>query len=247
MPTGIDRVRITVLAGSVTKLDTDYDVGPHGTHVPGTLVIEKAEGTDVATPITVIVRGYAIGTERVQRRATMGFAEGKQKLLRMPLQFACFDSDCPAGETCHGGACVPAAADPEKLPDFAEDEVIPRAATCFPREKCDGESMTMSIGAFLAKAAADPTFFDRKDCSVAVPEARPDLNMGLVWQAHPDGNWTIIDYDADEGWSYVDGTHKRIRLSKGLCDELQRPHPRVTRILAKSGCAPKLPTRPEGP
>ena len=247
VPTGVDRVRITVLSGKVTKLDQDYDVGPHGTRVPGTLVIEKSEGTDASTPITVIVRGYANGKERVQRRATMGFSEGKQKLLRMPLQFACFDAECGEGATCHAGACVADDKNAEALPDFTEDKVIPSAGTCFPREKCEGASMAMSVAQFNARVATDPTFFDPKDCSIAVTEARPDLNMGLVWEEEPTGNWTIIDYDAEEGWSYVDATHKRVRLSTGLCDELQRPHPRVTKLLAKSGCAPKPPTQPECP
>jgi hypothetical protein len=105
--------------------------------------------------------------------------------------------------------------------------------------------MAMTLEQFQAKVASDPTFFDPKDCSIATHEARPDLNMGIVWSDEPTGNWTIIDFDAEEGWVFTDDTHKRVRLARGTCIELAKPHPRITKLLAKSGCAPKPPTMPE--
>ena len=247
MPATVDTVRITVDRGGTRRLDTTYDVSPGGTKVPGTLVIANTDDSDSTSPVTVTVRAFSQGVMRAERRSTLGFVEGKQKLLRMPIQFACFDTDCPSGQTCHAGECVAEGADTEKLPDFAEEKVVPVAGKCFPREDCEKASMAMTLEQIQSKIAADPTFFNPKDCSIAIAEARPDLNMGIVWADEPTGNWTVIDFDPEEGWAFTDDTHTRVRLSRGMCLELAKPHPRIRKVVAKAGCAPKPATMPECP
>jgi hypothetical protein len=251
IPTGIDRIRITVTDRGTPKLDRDYDVGPGETRLPGTLVLHREDDEDTFASVTVLIRAYSLGELRSSRRATLGFVSGKQKLLRMPIQFACFDTGCKEGETCKAGACVPDAVSADALPDFEEKLVFPAAGSCFDRDRCIEENEhEMTLEEFRAREAADPSFFDRDRCTIPSDDpGTPDqnVNMGFVWTLNPEGEWTSVDFDSVEGWQFDDASRTRIRLSPGLCAELKKDAPRIAEIVTSKGCPPKPPTQPECP
>jgi hypothetical protein len=187
-------VRIIVRTGTEVHSNQAFAVDPKATTIPlpGTLTVARDKDSTTAA-VTVEVRGVKSVNDAnpdseiilVKRTATLSFVDGKQKLLRMPLQMACVGQlSCKDGETCKAGACATdAVPDGDALPDFSQDKVIPDKSTCFQREDCvddDHDSFTRDelLAALqeLAKITdpADPNYKWRDTLKKIVRETAPD-------------------------------------------------------------------------
>jgi uncharacterized membrane protein YgcG len=165
-------VRIIVRAGGEERLNQVYELDPGKSEIklPGTLTVSKNKDSS-SDVVTVEVRGLrgspndanqASEDVIVRRTATLSFVDGKQKLLRMPLQMACIGSlSCADGQTCKSGACASdAVGDTDTLPDFSEEKIIPQGGSCFDREACVDD---------------DRGSFTRAELLTTLQKQRPDL------------------------------------------------------------------------
>jgi two-component system response regulator AtoC len=179
IPQDIDRLRLVVRRDGQGALDEVYDL-PERTSLPGTITLRPKDSDRLSGSLSVFVEGIRRqgGSEqkRVFRSASLSFAPEKQKLLRMPLRFSCFDHDPYSAEgkagTCVGGSCLPDAKDVASLPDFQDNASLAAApgAPCFDEQKC------------LAINATSPLPFDpAAGCSFDAP-ASPDTLRGFLTQ-----------------------------------------------------------------
>ena len=240
VPEGIDLVEVSVERGGVETFVNFYGAGST-LRLPGTLAIDKAPGEDVDEPISIRVVASLRGEVRVERRATVLFVAGEQRVLRMPLRFACLGVSCDAGSTCRAGTCLPERVDLAQELAYDEGRVFgdKNPVGCFRRDAC-GERVTLS-------AAELGALFDPGACTLQATtpgEAREDLNVGLAWRDDPRKASTVVDLDAVEGW-YFDEAYAstgKVHLVRGLCEAVKAGKiGGGERVL---GCAPKLPTQP---
>ncbi len=240
VPESIDLVEVSVRRGGVEKFLNFYQAGSN-LSLPGTLAIDKAEGQSAGDPITITVVASSQGVPRVERRATLTFVENEQRVLRMPLRFACVDVTCAEGATCKAGACLPDATDLTQELAYDEAQVFGERnpAGCFSRANC-GERATLTAEDLGA-------LFDPAACTLQASSpggARDDLNMGLVWKGDPRQAWTVVDLDAVEGW-YFDEAYAqtgKVHLVPGLCEAVKAG--KIEGGQRVLGCAPKVPTQP---
>lgn len=270
VPETVDRVQIRVEYEGRGKFDQTYDLDASGgdARIPGTLTLVR-EDDDTTGPVRVTVTAVnrATGGATVVRQAIVGFSEERTKLLRMPLRFSCLDfpGTCAEGETCKAGACAPASADPDALPDYDEAQVFGRVGDgrCFDRAACVPKDQTIDLTALVRATKDDRCEVALADvASPAATEPAPKpagagprplaatserLNFGVVWSRNPSGKWTAVDHDPEEGWSFTDETRARVRFAPGLCRAIrgELPGVSVVKVIANGACAPKPPTQPE--
>lgn len=219
VPRDLGQLEVTVIRGSDTRFEQTY-VLPKETRLPGTLTLAKADDQD--GPITIELRGsQENAAPHVFRRATLGFVDGKTKLLRMPLRYVCYGAaDCGIGQTCKGGTCTKDTVDVETLPDFTDgDGALGTAQSCFDEDKC----------------FAQPTPVTLSGCSASVPEGTP---VGVVFAKWPDRRVGLVE-DPAEGYTRTGGT---IQLAQGVCDAVKGG--RITQIFTGSGCPELAAGRP---
>jgi len=81
---------------------------------PAYLVMERGAGAS-AGPYRVLVRGLADGRERISRRATLSFVNGKTLSAALHLARACVEKKCEGGQVCALGACRAEELGPDEL------------------------------------------------------------------------------------------------------------------------------------
>lgn len=264
-PTEIDGFEMEITRGDSTPFYQFYRVGKDGdATLPGTLALSN-ENESADKPVTVVIRAKLGGKDRVLRRATLGFSEGKTKLLRMPIRYSCADfaDVCPPGQSCQGNECAPDAIDVETLPDFVLEQVFGEqgSGTCFDDRDtvCFANRQTVSLGPVAASsdctvtlgalpagdagvdagAEAGPPVDPGADGGVA---AKADgvggggLNVAVQWGSS--GN-KVLDQDPREGWIR---TGSGFRLAPGLCQALKKG--RITAMSYSTSCAAKAPEVP---
>lgn len=231
IPDDINRLRIVVNRGGTSPTLEPYDL-PATARLPGTITIKPKKDGEISGPIKISVEGYLASPtgeqkRRVLRSATVSFISEKQKLLRMPLRFSCFDSsDCTDGMTCVGGECVNDHVDASSLPDFEEYKVQATGSGCFNERKCFAPEDTWKLE--LPKASGDSCTFD-------APGEEGSFNLAMEWVA-AQGSTVLLEQDPREGYSLRDG---KVSLAPGLCNALKSQ--RVLAIFASKSCASKTP------
>lgn len=231
IPDDINRLRIVVNRGGTSPTLEPYDL-PTTARLPGTITIKPKKDGEISGPIKISVEGYLASStgeqkRRVLRSATVSFISEKQKLLRMPLRFSCFDSsDCTDGMTCVGGECVDDHVDASSLPDFEEYKVQATGSGCFDERKCFAPEDTWKLE--LPKASGDSCTFD-------APGEEGSFNLAMEWVA-AQGSTVLLEQDPREGYSLRDG---KVSLAPGLCNALKSQ--RVLAIFASKSCASKTP------
>ncbi|MFO0661273.1 MAG: hypothetical protein U0165_15785 [Polyangiaceae bacterium] len=240
VPEGIDSFTVTVTRDGATVFSQDYTVSGGGAKLPGTLTLHPsdADGNEIIhVKVTASLKKDPFPV--VLREATLGFVKGQQKLLRMPLRYACVGVTCAAGETCRAGACEKDSVDASSLADYSDDQVFPITGKCFARNSCiEGERTELNLEQLRA-------LFDPKTCMLAHDSAIEDVNMGFVWSYGFGTECTMVDYDGDEGWQFESNDLKKIRFAKGLCEEVMKPNSRIVSTYIKTGCKPKPANQPE--
>jgi len=77
--------------------------------------------------IELVARGYERGLDwelpRVEQRARVQFVPDEVRVLCLSLASACVDVECPAEETCDGGACVPIEVESDLLEPYEATDV----------------------------------------------------------------------------------------------------------------------------
>lgn len=238
VPKEIDGFEIEVQRGDSTPFFHVYTLAAQNedARLPGTITLQNRDGEDSSQAATVIIRARLGDKSRVLRQATLGFADQKTKLLKMPLRYSCtdFPTECPSGTSCRGGACTADAVDVETLPDFSSELVfgVQGSATCFD----DRTTVCLqSLTEVDTKALAATT-----DCTMTVPgaaSAASRLNVAVHWKAATDAErLTVLDLDRQEGWSYT-ASKDGFSLAPGLCAALKSGG--VLRVVYSTQCAPK--------
>jgi len=246
VPDEVEVVDIEVKRGAKRTFFQRYDLEA-GTRIPGTLTLKPLSSEDTSAPIVVTVRAWSEGKEILLRKASTTFVEEKQKLLRMPLRYSCYEFPevCGEGKTCKGGSCVDQGVPSQTLPDVVEEQGAGQA-TCF-----DDQDSGCMLG------RTDVTFTAEQlkagNCEIDLAKANPDpskpidpgsLNLMALWsQARDQGHPTVLDLDLAEGWSFVGESKTLVRLADGLCKAVQNGKIRKVQFKA-GGCPSKLPTTP---
>ena len=137
--------------------------------------------------LQVRARKGEAGAYRVVRDARLGFVDKKTKLLRLRLEYACFDVTCKPGLTCIRGACEDDSVDPAHLPDYAGNEPVAAPPGCLGEDAC-----VMSPSAVPLPLAS---------CSFPVAAVAGSFNVVVTYKVAP-GHPVIVEpteYQAGNG------------------------------------------------
>lgn len=240
------------------------DPGQGQVQLPGTIAVSRSDETPAGTRFSVTVKASLKGGgDRLVRKASMVFVEEKQKLLRMPLRFACLDfpTVCKDNQTCRAGECVDDSVDLEKAPDLDADQAVQSEGACFDRAACVPKDKTVDItAAFAASADDERCTVSLADLAAVAPAGVAEdirkgekLNFGFVWTANTSGKWTAVDHDEEEGWTFTDATRTAVKLAPGLCkvakNKVLMPdgRSRIVKAITNPACPPKPASMPECP
>jgi hypothetical protein len=201
-------------------------------------------------------KGGDLGKVRVLREATVTVPTDRVAMLRMPLNWLCYDdvadvlsdaTDLPTGEitktkcgpdqTCAAGACVDATVpDPTTLPDFAPDQVFGGGAgdggggTCFD---------TLACFASPTLATVDPT-----TCTIAKPIGGAGVNVAMqvatgAGACEPAGMpcFIALESESPEGWQTEADDASRIQLPQEVCARLANS--KLAGVVTSTACPPK--------
>lgn len=208
-----------------------------GRDFPTTLAVIPADEKSLEGPIRVELEGRIRGAVTLRRTAVLGYVEGRNLLLAMPLRMACFQfRDCGVGATCVGGQCVSTESAGEVTLDYVPRYVFPVEGECFDEARCLADPAEVAVA---------------EDCSFPLPAG--DVTVSVRWSAAPDRLLALDAEDVREGWSRLDAT--RGRLSQGACDAyFQRVGPdgaplvsdwaKQVYVTTVPGCPVKTATRP---
>ena len=180
VPDEVSAFRLVAARGSSTKFDRRFAL-PGEAHVPGTLVLSRDD--DDSGQVTVTVQGFDAKGQRVERRARLGYVDESTKLLRMRLEYACFDVTCSPDLTCIHGQCVSPDVDGASLPDYDGDPAAFDPPSCFDEGRC--------------LAAAAPVALPLSQCGFPAPGAAGTFNVAVAWKSAshtvvlPADQWTI--------------------------------------------------------
>lgn len=233
VPKDLDHVRVQILSYGGSVFDQDFPVGPSGLHLPATIgVTPKGDGSQ---PIDIILTGSFGDAQRVLRRARVTFSPNRIALLRLPLRFACFgDHGCGDDQTCVAGTCQSSAVDAAHLPDYQDDLVFggkdeAGAPRCFDPIVCLAAPTTLSRAGCVFSSEGAP--LENATLLLKMPAS---ANQGFCRE---DGCYVPLDRDANEGWEYVDDTHRAARLADGICKLLDDKT--VDAVVATTACGTK--------
>jgi hypothetical protein len=209
-PNELATVKTTIVAPDGQTQEYTYLTSPARVF-PGTTAVIPAGERSLSAPLTIELRGYdGNGKEILKRRSRLGYVQGRNITIPMPLRMACLNQKCAANETCAGGTCVSENVDATTLRDFKESEVIgDLGAACFDEKKCISKGKVVPVTIVQRKRI--PTVWDF-DCTFDVP-AR--ANVSIRWAAAQDRLIVLDEGDAREGWIRTEPG--RGKLAPGLC------------------------------
>jgi hypothetical protein len=276
LPHDINDIEINVTSYGKTLWEEDYPVGANGdVEIPATLGVVGDPGNPGApVEIQVIAKNtnLAGGTTgpasyRVLRDITTTVPDGRTALLRMPIEWLCWEvntgsvadggapseQSCPFGQTCIAGSCKPGAIDSDDLEPFDPSVVFggsttPASGTCFE-----------TLGCFGPQSAAVSVTIDPSNCSIPAPaNAGTGINVALVRASRGADSsgvgvcndnvcYVPLDQDPNEGWSLSGG---QILLPPAVCQDLATasPAPPTNKLIQgveiTTACPTKTPSIP---
>ncbi|MCS6898328.1 MAG: hypothetical protein RMJ98_05485 [Myxococcales bacterium] len=228
IPTDLNHLRIVVERGERSPTLEPYDLpDPSRAPLPGTITLKPIKDGEHDGTLKISLEGYLKTPSgelkrRVLRTARTGFVPEKQKLLRMPLRFSCFDTDdCPKDKTCQGGECVDDTKEASSLPDYQERLVVSSGEGCFDERAC------------LEADSLQQVMLVPGGCSFDAPGPEGTFNLAMEWAVAP-GSAVLLEQDRQEGF-VLDGG--KVTLAPGLCKALQNK--RALGLFASFKCATK--------
>jgi hypothetical protein len=229
-PGEVNALRIVARRGGTAPFEQTYTL-PADARLPGTLTI--ADSGESSDPVTVEVRALLSGEERVLRRAQMPFTEGRQRLLKMPLRYACTDfvKPCADDETCVGFACTKL----DALAPGDEAKSLPAGSPRSPASTLLAETSPLPcFDAIACRKDASPVEIDKATCAFQLKS--PDANVFMTWKVAPDNAVVLEPGDPREGFT-LQGTTGT--LAPGLCTALAEGA--ATAVGVSTLCARKNP------
>jgi hypothetical protein len=237
VPREIDAISLEVRRADRVMFARSYGIDPvsRQARVPGSLTLKLHPDEDPGERIRVVLRAELKQEQVVLRSATTTFVEGKNKLLRMTLRYSCLDYPklCQAGETCLGGRCQDEFIDPVTLPETPpEEQIFPtiNQTGCFDDrdDQCGKGQQALQD---LAASAAE-------GCKFSVVGQQGKLNVFALWAAQLDqGHPVVLDQDKQEGWFFDEESSGVVRLSEGLCEQVQQG--KISQIFYNFACPTK--------
>lgn len=237
VPREIDGISLEVRRGDRPMFARSYGIDPvsRQARIPGSLTLKLHPDEDPGERIRVVLRAELKQEQVVLRSATTTFVEGKNKLLRITLRYSCLDYPklCKAGETCLGGRCQDEFINPATLPE------TPPEAQIFPTINQTGcfDDRDEQCGKWQ-QALQDLAAFAAEGCKFSVVGEQDKLNVFALWavqlnQGHP----VVLDQDKQEGWFFDEESSGVVRLSEGLCEQVQQG--KISHIFYNFACPTK--------
>jgi hypothetical protein len=252
-PKDIDTLHVQVLSGGQIQFENDYELGPNGLLLPATLGL--LAGTNAATPAVIRVyarKGGTTGTVRVLREATVTVPEDRVAMLRLPIDWLCYDevtvtsmgdvtdTKCPTpGQTCSGGQCVDDAIDAGSLTDFSP-------ASVFGGGTGHGDGQCFDTLACFAQAV--PAAVDTIACTIPKPSSEPinvamQIATGVGACETPSGPCLIaLEGESPDGWQTSAADPTTLDLPTEVCARMAVG--KVTGIVTASACPTKVLSNP---
>ena len=243
VPKDVSSIVLTITSSGRTLFEEQYAVGPTGVKLPSTFGLVEGEKDDPVTIRLIALKG----TKPVVLRETVTkIPKGRVVGMKMPIEWLCFgessvkgeirqgaENQCPAGQTCAAGTCVPSDSFPLDDPYdaktvFGGGDDKGQGGSCFSTESCFTSVQTVAVTPVDDGTTCGFTLDNVKNVALEPEDRVTGIGTG------PNGGAPFL-IPLDQGKSGFELQGSRVTLPRAVCTRV----PRGLRVYATRSCAPK--------
>lgn len=243
VPKDVSAVVLSITSSGRTLFEEQYAVGPTGVKLPSTFGVLEGEKDEPVTVRLIALKGTK---PIVLREAVMKIPKGRVAGMKMPIEWLCSgessvkgeirqaaENQCPAGQTCSAGSCVPSDSFPLDDPYdarnvFGGGDDKGQGGSCFSTESCFSAVQTVAVTPVDDGSACAFTLDGVQNVALE-PE---DRTTGIATGPNGTGPFLI---PLDQGKTGFELQGSRVTLPRAVCTRLAKG----LRVYATRSCSPK--------
>lgn len=248
VPKDVSAVVLSITSSGRTLFEEQYAVGPTGVKLPSTFGVLEGEKDEPVTVRLIALKGTR---PVVLREVVMKIPKGRVAGMRMPIEWLCSgessvkgeirqaaENQCPAGQTCSAGSCVPSDSFPLDDPYdarsvFGGGDDKGQGGSCFSTESCFSAVQTVNVTPADDGSACAFTLDGVKNVALE-PE---DRATGIATGPNGTGPFLI---PLDQGKTGFELQGSRVTLPRAVCARTSKG----LRVYATRSCSPKTNRNP---
>lgn len=243
VPKDVSAVVLSITSSGRTLFEEQYAVGPTGVKLPSTFGVLEGEKDEPVTVRLIALKGTK---PIVLREAVMKIPKGRVAGMKMPIEWLCSgessvkgeirqaaENQCPAGQTCSAGSCVPSDSFPLDDPYdarnvFGGGDDKGQGGSCFSTESCFSAVQTVAVTPVDDGTTCAFTLDGVQNVALE-PE---DRATGIATGPNGTGPFLI---PLDQGKTGFELQGSRVTLPRAVCTRLAKG----LRVYATRSCSPK--------
>jgi len=248
VPKDVSSIVLTITSTGRTLFEEQYAVGPTGVKLPSTFGVVEGEKDE---PITIRLIALK-GTKPIVLRETVTkIPKGRVVGMKMPIEWLCLgessvkgeirqgaENQCPAGQTCSAGTCVPSDSFPVDDPYdakavFGGGDDKGQGGGCFSTESCFASVQTVAVTPADDGTTCGFTLDNVKNVALEPEDRVTGIGTG------PNGGAPFL-IPLDQGKTGFELQGNRVTLPRAVCARV----PRGLRVYATRSCSPKTNRQP---
>lgn len=249
VPKDVSSVVLSITSTGRTLFEESYAVGPTGVKLPSTFGVVEGEKDD---PITVRLIALKGTKPVVLREVVTKIPKGRVAGMKMPIEWLCYgessvkgdirvaaENQCPSGQTCSAGSCVPSDSFPLDDPYdakavFGGGDDRGQGGSCFATESCFASTKTVQVAPIDDGTTCSFTLDGVRNVALEPEDGTTGIGTG------PNGGAPFL-IPLDQGKSGFELQGSRVSLPRAVCARLlpKKAGDRGLRVYATRTCEPK--------
>lgn len=243
VPKDVSAVVLSITSSGRTLFEEQYNVGPTGVKLPSTFGVVEGEKDEPVTIKLIALKGTK---PVVLREVVTKIPKGRVAGMKMPIEWLCAgessvkgeirqaaENQCPAGQTCSAGSCVPSDSFPLDDPYDAKNvfgggDDKGQGGSCFSTESCFSAVQTVAVTPVDDGTSCAFTLDGVRNVALE-PE---DRTTGIATGPNGTGPFLV---PLDQGKTGFELQGSRVTLPRAVCTRTAKG----LRVYATRSCSPK--------
>jgi len=243
VPKDVSAVVLSITSSGRTLFEEQYNVGPTGVKLPSTFGVVEGEKDEPVTIKLIALKGTK---PVVLREVVTKIPKGRVAGMKMPIEWLCSgessvkgeirqaaENQCPAGQTCSAGSCVPSDSFPLDDPYDAKNvfgggDDKGQGGSCFSTESCFSAVQTVLVTPVDDGTSCAFTLDGVRNVALE-PE---DRTTGIATGPNGTGPFLV---PLDQGKTGFELQGSRVTLPRAVCTRTAKG----LRVYATRSCSPK--------
>ncbi|MBK8219170.1 MAG: hypothetical protein IPK71_36050 [Myxococcales bacterium] len=250
VPKDVSAVVLSITSSGRTLFEEQYNVGPTGVKLPSTFGVVEGEKDEPVTIKLIALKGTK---PVVLREVVTKIPKGRVAGMKMPIEWLCAgessvkgeirqaaENQCPAGQTCSAGSCVPSDSFPLDDPYDAKNvfgggDDKGQGGSCFSTESCFSAVQTVAVTPVDDGSACAFTLDGVRNVALEPEDRATGIGTG------PNGTGPFL-VPLDQGKSGFELQGSRVTLPRAVCTRIAKGIAGTSerlRVYATRSCSPK--------